>query len=157
MTVSAAGVPKEVRPFQGQRAGVATRVLASALDAVVLAVVLLGGYGVWAAAVFLWNPPAFHFPEPPRVLVLAAAYGVAVVYLAVAWRVAGRTYGDQVIGLRVLGRGGRPLGLVGAVLRAVVCVVFPIGLLWTAVSPRQRSVADIVCRTTVVYDWRTVH
>jgi uncharacterized RDD family membrane protein YckC len=156
VTLPDAGVPKEARPFQGRRAGVATRVLASALDAVVLATLLAGGYAVWAAAVFLWNPSGFRFPAPSRPFVLVVAYVVAIAYLTLCWRLAGRTYGDQVIGLRVVHRGGRPLGLVVALTRAVVCAVFPIGLLWTAVSREQRSVADILVRTSVVYDWRTV-
>jgi hypothetical protein len=35
----------------------------------------------------------------------------------------------------------------------VLCVVFPIGLLWVAVSQDNRSAQDILLRTTVVYDW----
>ena len=155
MTLPEAGIPKEARPFQGQRAGVATRVLASALDAVVLVAVLAGGYAVWAAAVFFWNPSAFGFPAPSRAFVLSVSYVVATGYLSLCWRIAGRTYGDQVIGLRVTRRDGRPLGFAAALARAVVCVVFPFGLLWTAVSREQRSVADILVRTSVVYDWRT--
>ena len=57
------------------------------------------------------------------------------------------------IGLRVVGRGGRPLGFTAALARAVVCAVFPLGLLWTAVSRENRSVADLLLRTSVVYDW----
>jgi hypothetical protein len=32
--------------------------------------------------------------------------------------------------------------------------VFPIGLLWTAVSRENRSLADLLLRTSVVYDWQ---
>jgi hypothetical protein len=31
--------------------------------------------------------------------------------------------------------------------------VFPAGLLWCAVNARNRSLQDIVMRTSVVYDW----
>ena len=41
-----------------------------------------------------------------------------------------------------------------ALLRAALCVGFPIGLLWCAVSPSRRSLQDAVLRTSVVYDWR---
>jgi uncharacterized RDD family membrane protein YckC len=37
------------------------------------------------------------------------------------------------------------------VLRAVACVVFPVGLLWVVVDKRRRSLQDIVFRTRVVY------
>jgi uncharacterized RDD family membrane protein YckC len=148
-------VPKEARPFQGRRAGLVTRVLASAVDGVVVLALLVGGYAAWAAVAFLWNPSGFRLPAPSRLFVLGMGYLVCVAYLAVCWRVSGRTYGGQVMGLRVVGRGGRPLGLVAAVARAVVCVVFPLGLLWTAVSRGNLSVADLLLRTRVIYDWRT--
>ena len=37
-------------------------------------------------------------------------------------------------------------------LRAVTCVVFPVGLLWSAFSAHRYSLHDIVFRTVVVYD-----
>ena len=40
-----------------------------------------------------------------------------------------------------------------ALARAMFCAVFPLGLLWTAVSRENRSVADLLLRTSVVYDW----
>jgi len=41
-----------------------------------------------------------------------------------------------------------------AFVRALVCVVLPIGLAWVAVSSKNRSLGDILLRTSVVYDWR---
>jgi hypothetical protein len=32
-------------------------------------------------------------------------------------------------------------------------MVFPIGVLWVAVNRENRSVQDIVLRTSVVYEW----
>jgi uncharacterized RDD family membrane protein YckC len=58
------------------------------------------------------------------------------------------------MGLRVLNRGGEPLRLYGAFVRALFCVVFPIGLVWVAVSRENRSAQDMVLRTSVVYDWQ---
>jgi hypothetical protein len=40
-----------------------------------------------------------------------------------------------------------PVGL----LRAIGCVVFPIGLLWAVIDRRRRSLQDIVFRTRVIY------
>ena len=76
-----------------------------------------------------------------------------VLYATTAWSTVGRTYGCHVMGLRVVSRRGRRLHLLVALARAVLCVVFPIGLLWCAVSRTQRSVQDLPLRTTVIYDW----
>jgi uncharacterized RDD family membrane protein YckC len=55
------------------------------------------------------------------------------------------------MGLRVVGRRKPRLGPFVALLRAVTCVVFPIGLLWVVVDRRRRSVQDIVFGSKVVY------
>jgi hypothetical protein len=34
-------------------------------------------------------------------------------------------------------------------------VTFPIGILWVAMSHENRSVQDVVLRTSVIYDWET--
>jgi uncharacterized RDD family membrane protein YckC len=154
MTAQMSGISKEGRPFQGRRAGVASRMLAGALDGLVLSALLAGGYCAWAATVFLWNPSGFRVPAPSRLLVVVVGYLVVIAYLTLCWRVSGRTYGDQVMGLRVVGRNGRALRQATALARAVFCALVPLGLLWTAVSRENRSLADLLLRTSVVYDWR---
>jgi hypothetical protein len=52
-----------------------------------------------------------------------------------------------------VGPAGRPPRVGGALLRAVLCVLFPIGLFWVAVSRANRSAQDVVLRYAVVYDW----
>lgn len=47
-----------------------------------------------------------------------------------------------------------PRALAVGFIRAVLCVLFAFGLLWSAVDRRRRSLQDIVLRTEVVYDWR---
>ncbi len=146
-------IPPAVRPYQGQRAGIVSRILANVIDALFVVAVLAGVYlavsGVW----FIVTPTGFHFPTPPRWLALTAA-GVALVgYFAVSWHTSGRTYGDQVLGLRVVDRRGRRLHPLMAFVRALFCAVFLVGILWVAVSPRRRSIQDLVLRTAVIYDW----
>ncbi|MPZ82596.1 MAG: RDD family protein [Actinophytocola sp.] len=115
---------------------------------------LLGlGYLGLAGVVFVVDPVSFRFPAPPRVVVVAVAGAVLVGYLAKSWTATGRTYGDLVLGLRVVDRRGRRLPFGKALLRALFCAVLPIGLLWTAVSAERRSVQDLVLRTAVTYDW----
>jgi uncharacterized RDD family membrane protein YckC len=146
-------VPHEARPFQGQRAGLVTRLAAAALDALVVGVVLLGGYLGLVGLVYLLNPRSFEFPELGLVFSLFAAFCVAVVYLTVFWTLSGRSYGYLVMGLRVLGRGGRRLRLGGAALRAVFVVLVPIGIVWVPVGRNNRSLQDLVLGSRVVYDW----
>jgi len=130
--------------------------IAAVLDAVVLLAILLAGYGTVAAVSFMVNPLWFSFPRPPRWLTIGAALASAAGYLAVAWTTSGRTYGASVMGLRVIRSDGRRLRLAGALARALLCMVFPVGLLWCAVSARNLSLQDLLLRTSVIYDWRSV-
>ena len=41
----------------------------------------------------------------------------------------------------------------GALARGAFYVIFPIGLLWVLVSGQNRSLQDLVLRTSVIYDW----
>jgi uncharacterized RDD family membrane protein YckC len=138
---------------------VVTRLIAAVLDMLVIGAILLGGYLGLVGLLFLVNPRSFQFPELGLVFSLAAAFGVAVVYLTVFWTVSGRTYGYLVMGLRVLGHGGRRLRLVGSFVRAVFVVVVPIGIVWVPISRNNKSLQDLVLGTRVVYDWepRTAH
>ena len=61
--------------------------------------------------------------------------------------------GKQLAGLRVVDRVGRRLSVWRALARAVLYVLFPIGLLWVLASRRNASAQDLVVRTVVVYDW----
>jgi uncharacterized RDD family membrane protein YckC len=147
-------VPAEARPFQGQRAGVVSRTIAGAIDYAVVGALALAGYLGWAALTFLLDPATFAFPEVEPFLSLLALGGVLFCYLTVFWATTGRTYGSHVMGLRVVNfRGGR-MTWPGAVVRSAFCTVFPIGLFWCAVSRENRSVQDVVLRTSVVYDWQ---
>jgi uncharacterized RDD family membrane protein YckC len=148
-----APVPTEARGYQGHRAGPVTRVVAAVLDAVVVAALLAAGYLSWAGAVWLLDPRGFHLPNTSTFFNLTVALGVLTGYLTLGWATTGRTYGAHVMGLRVVNRRGRRLPVLTALARAAFCTVFPIGLLWCAVSRENRSVQDMVLRTSVVHDW----
>ena len=147
-------VPKEARAYQGRRAGLVTRLVAGVVDGAVIGALLGAGYAGWAGFLFILDPRHFSFPELQFVFSFFSAFAVSVVYLTVSWWMSGRTYGDLLMGLRVVGPGGRPLGLAGSALRALFCVVLPVGLLWVAPSPENRSLQDLVLRSSVVYDWQ---
>jgi uncharacterized RDD family membrane protein YckC len=146
-------VPAEARRYQGQRAGIVTRLVANTVDLIVVLVIVAFLYGGILGFLFLLQPSSFTFPSWLPVSVPLIGLIVVLPYLAFSWAATGRTYGDQLLGLRVISRSGRPLRTGQAILRAAFCVVFPIGVLWVAVSSSQKSVQDIVLRTSVVYDW----
>lgn len=138
---------------QGQPAGVVSRLLANGIDFVVvlafLGFVYLGVCG-WR---LLSNPSGFAFPTAPRALVLWLGASFSLLYLTLCWWLAGRTYGDRLMALKVRNFRRQKLYFAGSVARAALCLVFPIGVLWCAVNANNRSVQDVILRTSVVYDW----
>ena len=148
-----AAIPQLARPYQGKPAGLISRFLASGVDLVIVVAILVALYAGWATLRFLLRPAKFQFPEPSILLIVVAAFAVLTLYLTLGWTMTGRTYGDHLMGLRVVDRTGSRLHLLRALLRALLCALFPIGLLWTAFSTRNFSVQDILLRTSVTYDW----
>jgi uncharacterized RDD family membrane protein YckC len=140
------------RGFHGTRAGLITRGLANIADLVVVALIVAGGYSAIAAARFLLSPTTFHFPAASSTTLLVVGLCVQAVYFAVTWAVAGRTYGDRLLGLRVTDDRGTRLGPGRSAVRAALCTPFPIGLVWVLVSGENRSVQDVLLRTSVSYD-----
>jgi len=146
-------VPREARGFQGLRAGIVTRTAANTVDFAAVVCVLVAGYAAWFAARFLLHPDQFSAPRPPPGAALICGAVVLFGYFSASWATTGRTYGDHLLGLRVVDARGEPLRWRLALARAALCVVFPIGLFWSVVSPSGRSVQDTLLRTSVVYDW----
>jgi uncharacterized RDD family membrane protein YckC len=146
-------IPPPARVLQGRRAGLITRLLANTVDFCVVTVIVAAGYAAVAAVRFLWNSRTFTFPAPGFGPLVIAGSILMVLYLTACWIASGRTYGDHLLGLRVVGWRGRGLRPVGALLRALLCVLFPIGLFWIVLSRENRSVQDVLLRSSVVYDW----
>lgn len=147
-------VPAEARDYQGELAGIASRVVANAIDFAVMLAILAALYFGWAAALFLRRGARFHFPTVTYAGAFLAGSLVLVIYFAASWRGTGRTYGDRLLGLRVVKREGALLRAGPAIVRAVLCVLFPLLLFWAVFSRQRRSVQDVLLRTSVVYDWR---
>jgi uncharacterized RDD family membrane protein YckC len=147
-------LPQQAEAFQGQPAGLVSRSLAVVVDVVVVGTVLVAGYLAVSVVIFAWNPRTFSFPAPSEWFTIVAAAAVAVVYLTVGWWVTGRSYGCAVMGLRVVGRRHRDVRFLAALARAVLCLLFPLGLGWCAVDRQDRAVHDLLTRTRVVHDWR---
>ena len=147
-------VPHGGAAFQGQAAGLVSRSLAAVLDGLVVATLLLFAYVGVSVFLFALHPRSFSFPAPAGLFTIAAFGVVATLYLTVGWWISGRTYGCAVMGLRVVGRDDRDVRFGSALLRAAVCVLFPIGLGWCALDRRDRALHDLLARTRVIYDWR---
>ncbi len=149
--------PSDVVAHQGRTAGLVSRAIAASLDVAVVGLLLLAGYGAICGVTFLLHPRSFTFPTWSVLANLTTAWLVLTAYLSLFWTVSGRTYGSAVMGLRVVTRRGTNPSLLVAVVRAVCYALFPVGLVWCAVSRRNRSVQDLVTRTSVIYDWQNLH
>ena len=148
-------VPAEARGIQGHPAGLISRTIANILDLGLVFAFVAGTYVAWAGVKFLWQGREFTRPTPGFARAFAFMTVVHVVYFAVAWTTSGRTFGNRLMGLRVVGRSGRTLALGWASIRALLCVYFPFGLLWAGIDRRHRSVQDLILRTSVIHDWLT--
>jgi uncharacterized RDD family membrane protein YckC len=147
-------VPREARSFQGHPAGVVTRMVAAVVDLAIVVLVLVAAYLGYAGLRFMLDPRGFSFPDASLFRSALVAAFLTGCYLTAAWRLGGRTYGNLLMGLRVVPERGEHLGWIRCALRAAICVVLPITLLWAAVDRRCRSWPDLLLGTAVVYDWR---
>ena len=147
-------IPVEARRYQGAAAGLVTRVVACTIDALVVGVTLAGGYAGYIGIRLILEPRTFQPVEPKWWWVMGAFLVGLVTYLTAGWWISGRTFGGHVMGIRVM-RADGAVGFVRSFVRALTCVVFPIGLLWCVAGPGHRSVQDLVLRTRVVHDWRS--
>jgi uncharacterized RDD family membrane protein YckC len=146
-------VPEEARGFQGQPAGLVTRMAANVVDVAVVVLLVVAGYFGVVGVLFLRQGARFTFPIVTYRAAYAAGFLALVAYFSISWATSGRTYGDRMLGLRVRTADGGELGAIRAIARALLCALFPLLLAWVAVSRENRSVQDLVAGTHVIYDW----
>lgn len=145
-------LPVAARRFQGDRAGFFTRAIAAVIDVVIVGAIIIGIWiGVWLF-LLVFNPLVEYGMPRPGAFVLGG-YFLMWVYWTWTWATSGRSLGQSLMGVRVVDRhDGRP-GWKLAALRSAFCVVFQFGILWILVSRQNRSVQDVVLRTSVIHDW----
>jgi uncharacterized RDD family membrane protein YckC len=144
--------------LQGRRAGFVSR----ATSGVIVVAVGLGIYFAivvgWGFVKFLASSQSrakFEVPHPSQGLSVTAVTLIVIVLLAVSWSASGRSFGDSLLGLRVVTERGHRLGVVRAFVRALVLVSFAVPCMaWILVSRKNAGLHDLLCRTTVVYDWK---
>jgi len=146
-------VPEEARSFHGQPAGLVTRALANIVDLIVVAALLAAVYLGVAGFLFLRRGAQFSFPIVSYPVAYAVGFAAWIAYMAIGWRTNGRSYGDQLLGLRVRTMHEGEVRWPRAVVRAILCAIAPLLLVWVALSKQQRSVQDLLVGTHVVYDW----
>ena len=139
--------------MQGVRAGFVSRLLGFVVDLLVLAVI--GFLIAFFVAVAKWalTSQGFNFDRPSGIAVLVGQAILAILYFTYFWATTGRTFGEQMLGLRVVREDGSRLRGGRAFVRSVLTVVFAIGVLWVLVSKRNAALQDLICRTAVIYDW----
>lgn len=145
-------VPREARPYQGHRAGFFTRIIAAIIDVLaVAAVVVLLNLSIAFVRMLVSAASNIEIPK----FGFSVSLGTFLLWLGwtAGWATTGRSLGMHIMGIRVVNHVGVRLGWGLSALRSIFCVAFPIGLIWVIVSPANRSVQDLVLRSSVVYDW----
>ncbi len=145
-------MPSRARNIQGLPAGFTSRFIAVLIDIAMIALLLVGTYGLWLGlryilSVFYDIPPISGLP------LLLVGYFLMWAYWTWSWASGGRSLGNVLMGLRVQTRSGGTLSIGQAAGRALFSVVFPVGLAWSIISRSNLSVQDIVMRTEVVFNW----
>jgi uncharacterized RDD family membrane protein YckC len=143
----------EARAFQGLRAGVVTRTIAGAVDYALIASLTFGTWVGIAVLEFLVDPRSFEVPAWPFFYFVVLGYCYMVLYLTIGWATSGRSIGSRLLGLRVVGRKGAKLSWPLAFLRASLCTLVPVALFWCVISRENRSLQDLLLRTSVIHDW----
>jgi len=150
-------IPPKARGFQGLRAGVISRAMAGGVDYAVIIASTLGTYVGVVVLLFLLDPRDFQPVSWSFGEFLLLGFAYMFFYLTISFATTGRTIGARIMGLRVVGRKGTKMRWVPAALRAGFCTAFPVGLFWCAISRENRSVQDVVLRTSVIHQWPVAH
>lgn len=153
-------LPSDAVPIQGQRAGFVSRAVAAGIDVCLVFLVVLGTVAAFWMLSFIVDPvtgPTAASQASDRLpdvgWMIVWGYVLNVTYWTVGWALGGRTVGNLIMGLRVVNFRGERVRWFGAFVRAVFCTLFVPGLLWVIVSGTNRSVQDVVLRTSVIHDW----
>jgi uncharacterized RDD family membrane protein YckC len=143
-------VTEQTQPEE-RAAGIVSRGVCAVIDFLVVGAILGGLYVGLLLTRLMFHSTSFTFPSLDVVFSASLAFVVSVIYLVTCWSVSGCTVGAVVMGLRLVGRRKPRLGPLVALLRAITCVFFPVGLLWVVVDQRRRSVQDVVFGSRVIY------
>jgi uncharacterized RDD family membrane protein YckC len=144
------------REVTGHYAGPVGRTLAYALDGVVITLVYAGAGATfdWLASTFL-DEARFGDLNP---WISAAIFTTwAFVYFFGSLAVAGHTFGQALVGMRVVSRDGSTLPVLSALVRTVATpfsfLFFGLGLVGVVIGREHRALHDVAGRSAVVLDF----
>lgn len=145
-------LPVAARAMQGERAGFVTRLIAAVIDVVIVGALMIGMWiAVWLF-LLVFNPFVEYGMPRPGYFVLGG-YFLIWAYWSWGWATSGRSIGQGLMGVRVLDRKGQFPSWKLAIVRSAFCVTFQVGIVWILISRRNRSIQDVVLRTSVIHDW----
>lgn len=138
-------------------AGVATRAVALAVDAVLSEGIV---FALGAVLVLVGSLVAeIQLGTPAKVLAVCAWTIIVGGYFVTFWSTAGQTPGMRLMSLRVVGPDGNAPSFKRAVVRVVGLAIAIVpafaGFLPVLVDNRRRGVHDLLARTVVIYDGAT--
>jgi uncharacterized RDD family membrane protein YckC len=141
---------------QGHYAGGVTRLVAFAADVGAA----WGLFTLGAAAIsFAVQLVTGHHPniKSYQLATLLIAIAWLFLYFAYQWALSGRTIGMALLGIRVVGADGAPIGVKQAVLRTLTLplsfLFFGLGFLGILADRNRRALHDHLAGTAVVYSW----
>src|SRR5262249_40984298 len=94
--------------LQGHRAGFVSRLSADVVDAIVVVIIEFFAYAMFAVIRYLLTRK-FQMPSPDTRVTLGLFWAIAVVYLTWGWATTGKTFGKQLVGVRVVRKDGTRL------------------------------------------------
>jgi uncharacterized RDD family membrane protein YckC len=143
--------------MQGKRAGFVSQAVAMALDLLSAVVVYFGVLLVYGAVRFVLTDSLFEMPQPGIGVNVILLLAIGWFVLAGAWSSSGRALGMALVGLRVVNADGDLLRPSQSRVRAVLVVLtLGLGVVTVLFSRRNKSLYDMVCKSSVVYDWRAL-
>jgi uncharacterized RDD family membrane protein YckC len=152
--MTAADRRSRARAMRGVRAGLVSRLIANAIDLAIVALLLFGALFAAGVGMYMLGDGKFRLPHGGPLVTAIGYPAIEIAYLSYMWGSRGKSFGKELLGLRVLQKDGHVLRPVRAFGRAVF-VTFLGGpsLLWVPISRRNAAVHDLALQTEVVHDW----
>jgi len=149
----------EVDSLNGRAAGFVTRLMAYLLDALVLTIILAGGAWLFVQVDALLGELTLsdNIRISATTLWALMVPVIIVFYYVMFWSLTGQTLGKMVLGLRIVGRDGKPPGIGRSFIRLIGYLLSMLalwmGYLWIIVDDQRKGWHDHMASTWVVYDF----
>lgn len=139
--------------------GIATRAVALAIDAALAQGIVLGLGAVVALVASLVSEP--RLGQEAKAVLAAGVWAIVVGgYFVTFWSTAGQTPGMRLLGLRVVAHDGAQLGVSRSIVRVIglALAIVPafLGFAPVLVDDRRRGIHDLLARTVVLYESRSL-